>query len=223
MTLGEHGPERQHAPWAQLPRSQQSNPAIGRRTSMLDQCTAYLIARTERQTSALDTLARRLGFAHIETLDTRRSFVSAEGATALKFFLIYRQMDPHLMMMVRDVIRKSDDPNVRFAPIVLFTDECDFETYLSFIRMGFDDVLTLPDKKDMLIKRLEGQINAEYAYFETENYLGPDRRRMEAPDHFDPRRGGETTSHIKHTVRRTLTGGSLVIRTELFAHRKAKA
>jgi hypothetical protein len=184
---------------------------------MLDQCAAYLIARNESHTTALERLALRLGFGHVEPLYSRKTFQPDASHPALKFFLMYRHMDERLMTTVRDVIRASSDPNVRFAPIVLFAEECDFESYLRFVKMGFDDVLTLPDKREMLVKRLEGQINADHVYFETDTYLGPDRRRMEAPGHTDPRRGGEQQSRIKHTIHRTVVGGSAAIRTEYFS------
>jgi hypothetical protein len=120
------------------------------------------------------------------------------------------------MVSVRDVIRHSDDDNVRFSPIILFADECDFDTYVRYVKLGFDDVLTLPDKRDMLIARLENQITSEHTYFETDNYLGPDRRRLELPGHTDPRRGGsDSRSYAKHLVQRSVTIGSRSARTEL--------
>lgn len=183
---------------------------------MLEQCAAYLIARNERHTTALERLARRLGFGHVEPLYSRRTFLPDENQPVLKFFLMYRHMDERLMTTVRDVIRASPDPNIRYAPIVLFAEDCDFESYLRFVKLGFDDVLTLPDKRDMLVKRLEGQINADHIYFETDTYLGPDRRRMEAPGHTDPRRGGEQHSRIRYSIHRTVAGGSSVTRTEFF-------
>jgi hypothetical protein len=186
---------------------------------MLEQCAAYLIARNESHTSALERLAHRLGFHHVEPLFSRKSF-HPERHPALKFFLMYRNMDEQLMITVRDVIRACSDPNIRFAPIVLFADDCDFESYLRFVKMGFDDVLTLPDKKDLLVKRLESQVNADHTYFETETYLGPDRRRMEAPGHTDPRRGGEQQSRIRHTIHRTVSGGSSATQSEYFSHAK---
>lgn len=185
---------------------------------MLELCAAYLIARNESHTAALGRLVRRLGFGYVEPLYSRRSFRPEDNHPALKFFLMYRHMDGRLMTMVRKVIRDSSDPNVRFSPIVLFTDECEFETYLGFIKMGFDDVLTLPDKREMLIQRLEGQVNTDHVYFETEDYLGPDRRRMEAPGHTDPRRDGVPRSYTRHTIHRTVAGGSSSIHRELIVH-----
>jgi hypothetical protein len=187
---------------------------------MLDQCAAYLIARNESHTKALERLAKRLGFLHVEPLFSRKSFKPIESHPVLKFFLMYRHMDEQLMITVRDVIRACSDPNIRYAPIILFAEDCDFESYLGFVKMGFDDILTLPDKKDMLVKRLESQVNADHTYFETATYLGPDRRRMEAPGHTDPRRGGEQQSRIKHTIHRTVSGGSAATQSEYFSHSK---
>jgi hypothetical protein len=185
---------------------------------VLDQCAAYLIAQSERHAAALERMARLLGFAHIEPLLSRGDFEPSADRPTLKFFLMYRAMDARLMIKVRSVIRASRDDNVRYSPIILFTDDCSFETYLSFIELGFDDVLTLPDKKEMLIKRLEAQINTDHTYYETANYLGPDRRRMESSGHVDPRRGGEPASYSKYIVHRTPATGSKAVRSEVFTN-----
>ncbi len=118
------------------------------------------------------------------------------------------------MVAVRNLIRSSDDPRVRYAPIILFADDCDFEAYTHYIRLGFDDVLTLPDKREMLVARLEHQITGEHVYYQTEDYLGPDRRRMELAGHSDPRRGGEPRSYSRHTIHRSIETGAHAVRSE---------
>jgi len=182
-------------------------------STTLSKSSAYLIARTDAQTEQLRRLSLRLGFGHVEALFTRKDFQRDGTQPPLSFFLLYRQMSDELVVLVRNVIRRSADPNVRFSPIILLTDECDMETYVHFVRLGFDDVLTLPDKREMLVHRLEQQVNAEQTYFETADYVGPDRRRLELPDHIDPRRGGEPHSYVKHTVRRSVSEGSKAVRS----------
>ena len=44
---------------------------------------------------------------------------------------------------------------------------------------GFDDVICLPEKRQILTQRFERQLLTSHLYFRTETYLGPDRRRME--------------------------------------------
>lgn len=183
----------------------------------LSKCSAYLIARTDAQTEQLRRLALRLGFGHVEALFARKDFQPDLSHPPLSFFLLYRHMSDELVVLVRNVIRRSTDPNVRFSPIVLLTDECDMDTYIHFVRLGFDDVLTLPDKREMLVHRLEQQVTAEHTYFETADYLGPDRRRLELPDHVDPRRGGEPHSFVKHTVKRSIATGSKSVRSTVLS------
>lgn len=184
------------------------------RANALAQCAAYVIARNERDTTALAKLAARFGFGVVEELMSRRAFQPADHHPPLRFFLVYRHMSEDLMIAVRKAIRASSDPGVRLAPIVLFTDECDFETYLRFIKIGFDDVLTLPDKRELLVQRLEQQINSDHTYFETAEYLGPDRRRMEGPRPSDPRRTGRE-SYNRLIVHRSVERGSFLTKSDL--------
>jgi DNA-binding response OmpR family regulator len=131
---------------------------------------------------------------------------------------MYRHLSEDVMVNIRNIIRRSEDRNVQFSPIILFTEECDFDTYVRYVKIGFDDVLTLPDKRDMLVARLENQITSEHIYFETADYLGPDRRRLELPGQTDPRRGGESRSYSRHLVQRSVTEGSRPIRSDLLSN-----
>lgn len=185
-------------------------------SDLIAACSAYVISRSEAQSAELERLARRLGFLHVQPLFSRHGFGPSDNTPKLGFFLVYRHLADRVMLAVRNLIRASDDPTVRYAPIILFTEDCDFEAYTRYVRLGFDDVLTLPDKREMLVARLEHQIKSEHVYFETDDYLGPDRRRMEVAGSTDPRRGGEPRSFSRHIVRRSVETGAQVARTEFF-------
>jgi hypothetical protein len=184
--------------------------------SLLSQCSAYLITRNEKEGAALMRLAARLGFGHAEQLASPHEQPAYERP--MRFFLMYRHLSEDVMVNIRNIIRRSEDRNVQFSPIILFTEECDFDTYVRYVKIGFDDVLTLPDKRDMLVARLENQITSEHIYFETADYLGPDRRRLELPGQTDPRRGGESRSYSRHLVQRSVTEGSRPIRSDLLSN-----
>ena len=124
---------------------------------MLRRCAAYLIAG-DGDAASLEDLARHLGFGTVLPLASGQDGDGSSDQFPLRFFLVYGDLEEKALLAIRDLIRASADPNVRFAPVILFVNECPFETYLGYIKMGFDDVLTLPDQTEMLIKRLDAQI-----------------------------------------------------------------
>jgi len=156
---------------------------------MLDRCGAFLVARTDGQTRALEKIAARLGFGTTMPVNSRREFAQSETPHPIDFFLVHHHLNDSLVAAVLRAVRGSEHDRVRFAPIVMFIDDCPFETYLHYVHMGFDDVLALPDKRDLLVQRLEGQLMSPHIYFRTPTYFGPDRRRMDLGDTTDERRG----------------------------------
>ncbi len=182
----------------------------------LGQCRAYLVGRTGPQTNSLAQIASRTGFGEVETLATRDEY-GARGDTTINYFLIHRHLKPSMMAAVIRSVRVSSDDQIRFAPVILFADDGPFETYLQYVYMGFDDVITLPDKQPLLVQRLTGQLYSEQVYFETRDYFGPDRRRMETPWQTDSRRSLDPHSHTRYTFTRVPGRGIQILRTDIFA------
>jgi hypothetical protein len=166
---------------------------------MLDRCGAFLVARTEGQTGTLEKIARRLGFGTLIPINSRREFAASETPHPIDFFLVHHHLNDSLVSAVLRAVRASEHERIRFAPIVMFIDDCPFETYLHYVHMGFDDVLALPDKRDILMQRLEGQLMSPHVYFRTQSYFGPDRRRMDLRGATDERRG--TGKHWHDEIR----------------------
>ena len=75
-------------------------------------------------------------------------------------------------------IRNCQQLRVRFAPLICFVETPSKEIIISCVNAGFDDILTLPWSRTKFQERLSKQINTKNIYFETDNYLGPDRRRF---------------------------------------------
>ena len=68
----------------------------------------------------------------------------------------------------------------------------------------------------MLQRRLIGQLSWDQVYFQTQDYLGPDRRRMELPDvPPDSRRTGQAP-FTRLIIRRDGDQGARVVRREAF-------
>lgn len=75
-------------------------------------------------------------------------------------------------------IRSSHLLRVRFAPLICFVETPSKESIIECVNAGFDDILTIPWIASSIKSRLAKQVNTKSIYFETDNYLGPDRRRF---------------------------------------------
>ncbi|MEO6012445.1 MAG: hypothetical protein ABIQ30_02525 [Devosia sp.] len=132
----------------------------------------------------------------------------------LRMVLVHRQIgDDVLMTLLHSVRHGAED--VRFSPVIVLTDECPFEVILGYIRMGADDVIVLPENKDVLVQRFESQITGTHIYYETGDYFGPDRRRMEMTPP-DTRRVG-VAGHARYHFMRSPGEGIKITRHEVFA------
>jgi len=173
---------------------------------MLSDCNAFIVAPSGEETGQLERLAERVGFGDIASpVSPHRT------GHLLTFFILHYRLSEAAMQRVIDEVRGSPDAETRYAPIVLFTDDCPVDRLLDYIQLGFDDVIALPEKREVLEARLSAQLNIDHVYFETDSYLGPDRRRMELPDHRDERRTG-TTPFTTLVVRRDPARGVSVQR-----------
>jgi hypothetical protein len=183
---------------------------------LLGQCRAYLVARTGAETASLRQIAEKTGFGEIETLSAPRQ-KSTPGEGRVNFFIVHHHIKESMMAGVIRFIRLSDDDQIRFAPVILFAEDGPFEKYLRYVHLGYDDVITLPDKQPVLVQRLLGQLRAEQTYYETREYFGPDRRRMEAPWETDSRRLSDSHGHTRYAFTRDPGVGIRINRTEIFA------
>ena len=179
---------------------------------MLSACKAILIGRNELQTRTLLAVATKVGFAIIEAPE---SGDIPTPRTLISFVLVHEDVGDDLLRAVIKAIRNGDK-NVRFSPIIVLGNDCPFETVLQFIHLGVDDVISLPEKREVLIQRFAQQLWSEHAYFETADYFGPDRRRFETAG--DGRRTG-LAAHARYDIQRLPDVGIRILRHEMFSHR----
>mgnify|MGYP001119831010 CR=1 FL=1 len=186
---------------------------------MLSRCRAFVVAQTEAQNRSLMRLAERAGFGLIGTAFGRHA-VAVEGERSeIVFFFVHYMLPDSAMTAIIRRIRQSANDAVRFAPIFLVIQDCPYETILKYVRLGYDDVIVLPEKREALVGRILAQLNCEQLYFETGDYLGPDRRRMDyAESPVDPRRRPETP-HTRLHINRTIEEGARVLRFEIVGKR----
>lgn len=180
---------------------------------MLELCGAMVVAATEADDRALVELARLIGFGNIESASVTDPHVAIRPVV---FFLVHVGLPDSAKRSLLDQLRKSGTDRLRYAPAIVMTPDGPAERVLQHIDMGFDDVIIVPERRDVLTGRLCKQLTAPPTYIRTSEYLGPDRRRMEKPgDPGDPRReGGHPFSRL--TIRRDPLIGNMVFRREIF-------
>ena len=178
---------------------------------MLSACKAIVIGTTDNQVRSLVAMARKCGFTLIEDPGAGEP----QPKTPVTFmFVHYRVGDSVLASIIRTVRR--GDRNTRFSPIIVIANDCDVELILHLVYMGVDDVISLPEKRDVLVQRLAGQLWSEQVYVETAEYFGPDRRRLEPSAHEDARRAG-SAGHAQYHIQRIPDFGTKIVRHQIFS------
>jgi hypothetical protein len=178
---------------------------------MLSHCRAYLIAPSVAECRTLASLAARSGFRVVHSaFDT----AAEDPELPVTYFFLHYHLSDAAMQQVIAQVRGLPDPGQRLSPVILIIDDCTVEVLLKYIDFGFDDVISLPEKREVLEARLAAQLNAEQVYYQTPDYLGPDRRRMELPHHTDQRRAN-LSPHMRMVIRRDPVRGTSVLQRQL--------
>jgi hypothetical protein len=178
---------------------------------MLSACKAVVIGTTTGQVRSLVAMARKCGFTLIEDAG---SGVAQPKTPITYMFVHYRVGDAVLESIIRTV--RKGDRNTRFSPIIVIANDCDFELILHLVDMGVDDVISLPEKRDMLVQRLASQLWTEHVYVETTDYFGPDRRRLQPPALDEERRSGPA-GHAHYHIQRIPDFGTKIVRHQIFS------
>lgn len=177
---------------------------------MLSDCISFVIASSAQNSLELERVAERIGFGAVSS--ARRPVADQRGR--LPFFLLHYQLSDAAMRAAILEVRGAEHDDTRYAPIILISDDCPVGRLLHYIKLGFDDVIALPEKREILESRIAAQLHADQHYYETPDYLGPDRRRMEVPGRHDDRRTG-TTPYYQLTIRRDPIDGISVLRRQM--------
>jgi len=178
--------------------------------TILPMCKAIAVGRTSAQTAFMQGVAHKCGFGLVE--DTSHDIPSPDARIA--FFLAHYQMGDDLLGKLVQQVRQAPG-QTRFSPVILFSDDCSFEQVIKYVHLGFDDVLSLPDKKEMLIQRLNNQLLRQIMYVETADYFGPDRRRLEVDGYSHQRRLG-LGGHARYYFRRLPDAGVQIEKHQIF-------
>ncbi len=169
---------------------------------------AFVVGPHDGPGAALADLARGLGFAAVQPYSSLAAAEAQAQQTPLLFFLFAAVDDVLVLKAAADAIRFSPSRRIRFSPLVYFSESPSLEAIRTCVEMGFDDVITLPFTPSRVAGRLDRLVDHTQVYFETADYLGPDRgaRRTHA-------RGNGLYRRLE--IMRTVLGGVSVMRDEM--------
>ncbi len=182
---------------------------------MLSNCRAYVVAQTAPQNRSLLHLAERVGFGFIGTVFGEHAVSVSAVEPGLAFFLIHHLVPDSAMTAMMSRIRGNENGLLRYAPILLVVRDCPPETVIKYVRMGYNDVLTLPQKREEIIARLLAQLTGEHLYIETESYFGPDRRRLDLDGNASDARFRPGSPHMRIFITRSVRNGVQVVRRQI--------
>ncbi|WP_338719717.1 hypothetical protein [Devosia sp. XK-2] len=180
------------------------------RSTILSECGAVACCPPGAPLRSLERFARATGFglfAHYRDVTELRKRVVSN-----LFFLVHFATEDAEKTDILHRLRHYPSPRVKLAPIILITQDCDADTFLRYIEMGFDDILCLPENSELLTDRLVSQLKHDIVYIETADYFGPDRRRMEVIGGGHTARVSNAHLHSKLVIHRSVTDGPAIVR-----------
>lgn len=145
---------------------------------MLTLCTSLVVAGRRNDVLELADFSRQVGFGTVINPDQPDS--PAKGPGPITFFLIHTRTPVDRIRSVIRALRRASDINLRFAPVIALGPPLTELQMRQFAAEGFDDIIGLPMDYASAAARLEHQLLRTHTYFETADYLGPDRRRYSA-------------------------------------------
>jgi hypothetical protein len=178
----------------------------------LSNCRAHLVAETDPQLRTLDQLAIRTGFRTVVHGEPGRF---SEERSSVFFFFHYQIAEAHRRGML-GALRSHPDPTIRFAPAIMIIGTCTAAEVAGYIAQGFDDIVSLPEKAGVLQRRFASQLDTLIRYYETPDYFGPDRRRLQqtSTGFFESRAKGNDR-HRRYSIRRSPQTGVQILAREL--------
>lgn len=174
---------------------------------MLEFCRAIIVAPTAFDSQALGEVAEQAGFG-----DVAGVFSEAESnglRYPVTYFLVHHRLADTDCEDIIYAVRQIERRGLRYSPMIVMIADDPSEAARKYVQMGFDDVIGLPTSQIELAERLETQLDSDITYFETADYLGPDRRRLD-PDSAFYRPSG-VAIHTQLVVRRDPDAGNRVV------------
>ncbi len=137
---------------------------------------SFIVGPQDGPGAALMELAQTIGFAGISPFTTIARAEQQVQQTPICFFLFAATENVGDLRGVADAIRFNSTRRLRFSPLIYFSESPSADGISDCLKMGFDDIITMPFTPARVSGRIRRQIGRSLHYYETATYFGPDRR-----------------------------------------------
>lgn len=143
------------------------------------QSTAFVVGPMDGAGSAIMQLSQEVGFDDVLHYEGPDQAAMKARRTPVCFFLVSSATKRSVISEFVTEIRHHKDRPLRFSPILFLCEDPSPRIINFCVQAGFDDIVAPPFTAPRLLDRVMNQLKQPSAYYETETYFGPDRRRME--------------------------------------------
>jgi hypothetical protein len=178
---------------------------------------AIIVGDRNGPASAVYDISADLGFVFVKPFAGRPQLPLLALGAPVTFVMFAETTDPKSYEPIVHEIRRGQPRSLALAPLIYFCESPSRDVIDKCVEIGMDDIMTMPFTRDRVHQRLMRQIEAPQIYFETADYLGPDRRRLSDQRLADAfLRGIEEVRPARRLeIRRSLSAGVTVIREEI--------
>jgi len=166
-------------------------------------------------------LALDMGFRTVLSYKNLAMAEQQTKRTPICFFLFALECVEQNVPVVAKALRSSRNRQIKFAPLIGFTEVANPKMIDFCLQLGFDDVLLPPFSRKIINPRLEKHLNRPVTFFETAQYFGPDRRTgiSENASINSNLKRGQGGDHRKIVINRNLEAGINILRDKF--HRQS--
>ena len=143
---------------------------------MLKNCTALIVADNSQKRWRLEDLVAAADFGEIRAFSNVPIIAQTMDLQTLLCLIDGKCEDDKIRETLEEV-RECSEVDVSMMPMILLGGPYTDIEVKRYIKMGLDDIVSLPMDSHPLRQRLLGQFDCRIEYFRTDTYFGPDRRR----------------------------------------------
>ena len=176
--------------------------------------TAFIVGPREGSGAGLTDLCLGIGFDSVRRFSTIDAAEQQVAKTPVCFFIFTADAGVDKINSVSRAIRFSRNRQVRYAPMVCFAETPSRQLVSLCIKAGFDDILIPPFSIKRVGARLSAMLGQPVTFYETPDYIGPDRRSREGQGKNAPSEPGKGGAHRRIDIVRKFEKGIFVLRDE---------
>jgi len=175
---------------------------------------AYYIGADNDFLSVSNELAASIGFKEINKFTNLAQIELQTLENPVCFFLFDETQEVKSLKKIVDRIRACKRHKIRFFPLIYLCSNPSPDIIRQTLALGFDDVIIKPFNNNIKT-RLQLQIDKNIIYYETSEYFGPDRRRLDSKQKITKRETQKGIKYCQYKFLRCLENGTKIIEKKI--------